>query len=145
MLIGVVCGVGIFRKFRVQISVHIDDWLGFNHGYYYKSIMSLSEKNKEIYGKNPISAIFPAFSARKKNFLKIGLGHILSIVNMHLCAKNQKKLIAKMPKKTVFSAYFRHFRPEKYVCKISWKNIKYSLRYSRNTVFPAKIGCSGYF
>ena len=31
------------------------------------------------------------------------------------------------------------------VCKISWKNIKHSSRYSRFTVFPAKIGCSGDF
>ena len=31
------------------------------------------------------------------------------------------------------------------VCKISWKNIKYSSKNSRNAVFPAKIGCSGDF
>ena len=95
-----------------------------------------------------ISGIFPAFSAGKKFFSKIGLGHVLSIANTHLCAKNQKKLMMKSrknAKKPVFPAYFRHFRPEKMffenralsyfrychfglVCKISRKNIKYSLR-----------------
>ena len=41
-------------------------------------------------------------------------------------------------------SYFRycHFA---LVCKISWKNIKYSSRDSRNTVIPAKIGCSSDF
>ena len=45
-----------------------------------------------------ISGIFGIFS-------KIGLGHVLSIVNMHLCAKNQKNLMIKSrenTKKTVF-------------------------------------------
>ena len=76
-------------------------------------------------------------------------------------------------KKPVFPAYFRHFRPENrhisgifgrkiYFSKIGLrhilgiailhecakfheKNVKYSSRNSRNTVFPAKIGCSGDF
>ena len=52
----------------------------------------------------------------KKIFSKIGLGHVLRNSNMHLCAKNQKKLIVKSrenAKKPVFPAYFRHFWPEK--------------------------------
>ena len=65
-------------------------------------------------------------------------------------------------KKPIFPAYFRHFRPEKYIfqksvshildnailhqcAKFHEKNIKYSSRNSRNTVFPEKIGCSGDF
>ena len=123
------------------------------------------EKSRTKSAKTAISGIFPAFSAGKKFFSKIGLGHVLNIMNTHLCAKNQKKLMIKSrenAKKPVFPAYFRHFRPEKNffehrapshfryyyfasVCKISWKNIKYSSRNSRNTVFPAKIGCSGDF
>ena len=58
---------------------------------------------------------FPAFSAGKKFFSKIGLGHVLSIPNTHLCAKNQKKLMIKSrenARKPVFPVYFRHFRPE---------------------------------
>ena len=59
-----------------------------------------------------ISGIF----GRKKFFSKIGLGHILGIINTHLCAKNQKKLMIKSrenAKKSGFPAYFRYFRPEK--------------------------------
>ena len=59
------------------------------------------------------SGIFPVFSAGKKFFSKIGLGHVLSIANTHLCAKNQKKLMMKSRKnaqKTSFPAYFRYFR-----------------------------------
>ena len=74
---GVGCEVGIFRKFRVQKSVIINNWLGFDHGYYYKSIMSLIEKNKEIGGKDPTKIckngdfrqIFGIFG-RKKIFFK---------------------------------------------------------------------------
>ena len=70
---------------------------------------------------------FPVFSAGKKFFSKIGLGHILSIVNTHLCAKNQKKLMIKSrenAKKPVFPAYFRHFRPEKnFFLKIGLRHI----------------------
>ena len=75
--------------------------------------MSLGEKNKEIYGKNPIkfaktaiSAIFPAFLAGKKMFLKIRLDYILSIVNMHFCAKNQKELMIKS-RENAKKAFFR--------------------------------------
>ena len=65
-------------------------------------------------------------------------------------------------KKPVFPAYFRHFRPKKNFFRKSdsvtfrtlsfcvsvqnfMKNIKYSLRYSRNTVFPAKIAVPAIF
>ena len=61
---------------------------------------------------------FRFFSAGKKFSSNIELGHILNIPNTHLCAKNQRKLMIKSQenaKKPVFPAYFRHFRPEKYV------------------------------
>ena len=64
------------------------------------------KKSKENLEKR----LFPAFSARKKKFSKVGLGHILGIPNTHLCAKNQKKLMMKSQedaKKTGFPAYFR--------------------------------------
>ena len=55
--------------------------------------------------KTAISGIFPAFSAGKKFFLKIGLCHVLAIANMHLCAKCQKtEKLEKMPK----NRFFRH-------------------------------------
>jgi hypothetical protein len=69
-----------------------------------------------------ISSIFPAFSAENKFLSKIGLGHVMRIANMHLYAKNWKKLMMKsreMAKKPVFPAYFRHFWPEKYVFRKS--------------------------
>ena len=73
------------------------------------------EKDRTKYAKTAISGIFPAFSAGNEFFSKIGLGHILGIINTHLCAKNQKKLMIKSREKAQkpgFPAYFRHFRPE---------------------------------
>ena len=120
------------------------------------------EKTQTKSAKTAISGIFPEFSAGKNFFSKIGLGHVLSIVNAHLCAKIQKN--DKISTKCQTTGFFQHISGifgqkniffknralshfEHYhfasVCKILWKNIKY--RYSRNTVFPAKIGCSGDF
>ena len=45
--------------------------------------------------KTAISDIFPVFLVRKKLLSKIRFGHVLSIPNMHLCAKIQKKLLMK--------------------------------------------------
>ena len=80
------------------------------------------EKAQWKCAKTAISGIFMAFSAGKIFFSKIGLDHVLSIPNTHLCAKIQEKLILKSrenAKKPVFPAYFRHFRPEKYVLRKS--------------------------
>ena len=66
------------------------------------------EKVRTKSAKMAISGIFPAFSAGKKFYSKIGLGHIMGIVNTHLCAKNQKRLMMKSrenAKKPVFPAY----------------------------------------
>ena len=75
------------------------------------------KKSKENLQKRPaISSIFPAFSAEKKFFTKIGLDHVLSIAKTHLSAKSQKKIMTESwgnVKKLVFPAYFRHFWPEK--------------------------------
>ena len=80
------------------------------------------EKVRTKSAKMAISGIFPAFSAGKEFFSKIGLGHVLSIANVHLYGENQKKLVMKSrenAKKPVFPAYFQHFRPEKYVLRKS--------------------------
>ena len=60
-----------------------------------------------------ISGIF----ARKKFFLKIGLGHILACYYVFLNKESVKTNdeISRKRQKPVFPAYFRHFRPEKYV------------------------------
>ena len=79
------------------------------------------EKTRTKSAKAAISGIFLAFSAGKKFFSKIGLGHVLDIANTHLCAKNRKKLMMKSREnvqKPVFPAYFRHFRPENIFLKI---------------------------
>ena len=74
------------------------------------------EKVRSKSAKTVISGIFPVFSAGKEFFSKIGLGHVMSISNTHLCAKNWKKLMMKSrknAKKLVFPAYFRKkFFPE---------------------------------
>ena len=77
--------------------------------------MFLSEKTKKYKEKvrkksaiTAISGIFPVFSAGKKLFSKIGLGHVMSIVNTLLCAKSWKKLMMKSrenAKKPVFPAF----------------------------------------
>ena len=91
-------------------------------GFVWKRTTKYVEKVQRKSAETAISSIFPVFSAGKKFLSKIGLGHILSIINTHLCAKNQKKLMMKSrenAKKTVFPAYFRHFRLEKYVFRKS--------------------------
>ena len=71
----------------------------------YASLCKKSEKtNDEISRKCPktgFSGIFPAFSAGKNFFLKIGLRHILGITILHLCAKNQEKLMSQSREKLV--------------------------------------------
>ena len=135
-------------------------------------LMFLCEKNNEICGKSPkksaetvISGIFPAFSAGKnvlKNWPQSYFGHCYYA---SLCKKSGKTNdeISRKCQKTGFSGKFPAFSAGKNmffenralshfihshfasVCKISWKNVKYSSRNSRNAVFPAKIGCSGDF
>ena len=98
-------------------------------------------KNNEIWRKNPnkickngdfrhISGIF----GWKKFFLIIRLGHVLSIVNTHLCAQNEKKLMIKSQENAKKNRALSHFKQYHFasVCKILWKKIKYSSRYSRN-------------
>ena len=69
------------------------------------------EKVRTKFTKTAISGIFPALSAGKKNFSKIGLGHVLGIANTHFYAKNQRKLMmksrenAKKPVSGIFPAF----------------------------------------
>ena len=111
--------------------------------------MFLCEKKQRNVRKNSEENVrkrrFPALSAGKKLFSKIGLGHVLSIPNTHLCAKNQKKLheISRKCQKRFFrhiSGIFgrkntflenqarSHFRHCHFAsgCQISWK--KYWVR-----------------
>ena len=83
---------------------------------------NIRKKSNENLQKRRFPAYFRYFRPEKNFSLKIGLGHVLGIANTHLCAKNQKKLMMKsreMAKQPVFPAYFRHFRPEKYVFRKS--------------------------
>ena len=114
---------GIFGRKKIFLKNRARPY--FDYCYYaflnkqsVKTIDEISRKCQKI----GFSGIFPAFSAGKKFFSKIGLGHIMGIANTHLCAKNQKKLMMKSrenAKKSVFPAYFRHFRPEKNVFRKS--------------------------
>ena len=57
-------------------------------------VQKIRKTNDEISRKcqkTGFFGIFPAFSAGKIFFPKIGLRHILGIAILHLCAKNQKK------------------------------------------------------
>ena len=80
--------------------------------------MKYKEKVRTKSAKMAISGIFD----QKKIFLKNRTRPCFGLANTHLCAKNQKKLMMKSrenAKKPVFPAYFRHFRPEKYVFRKS--------------------------
>ena len=73
-----------------------------------EKITKYKEKVRTKSAKSAISGIFPAFSAGKKFFSKIGLGHVLSIANAHLYGENQKKVMMKSrenAKKPVFPAF----------------------------------------
>ena len=74
--------------------------------------------------KTGFSGIFPAFSAEKKYFSKIGLGHILDTVILHQCAKFNEKILSmareiqEIPffrRKSAVPAIFRKFRLQKSV------------------------------
>ena len=65
----------------------------------------MSNKNLQ---KWRVPAYFRYFRPEKKFFSRIGLSHVLSIANTHLCAKNQKKLMRKSRENTqkpVFPAF----------------------------------------
>ena len=91
----------IFSQFRLQKSVFLTIETCLIMGIAINNVFLW--KNNEIWRKNPnkickigdfrhISGIF----GRKKNFSKIGLlGHVLSIVNTRLWAKNYKNLVMK--------------------------------------------------
>ena len=125
-------------------------------------IKKYKEKDQWKCAKTAISGILPVFSAEENISSKIGLGHVLSIPNMHLCAKNQYKLMMKSRQnaKNQFFGIFPAFSAGKVgqlkigLCHILGIAIlqqctqfqyRYKSRNTRNTVFPAKIGCSGDF
>ena len=51
--------------------------------------------------ENAKKPVFPAFSAGDEFFPEIGLRHILGIAILHLCAKNQQKLMSQSREKLV--------------------------------------------
>ena len=72
-----------------------------------KKQRNIREKSEQNLQKRGFPAYFQFFG-RKKFLSKIRLGHVMSIANMHLCAKNWKKLMMKsreMAKKPVYPAF----------------------------------------
>ena len=59
------------------------------------------EKVRWKSAKTAISGKFPVFLAENEFFPEIGLRHILSIIILHLCAKNQEKLMSQSREKLV--------------------------------------------
>ena len=77
------------------------------------------KKSRENAKKNGFSGIFPAFSAGKIRFSKIGPDHILDIGILHQCAEFHEKIfstareIQEIPffrRKSAVPAIFRKFR-----------------------------------
>ena len=110
---GVGCGVGIFRKFQVQISVIIDDWLGLNifskiglrhlsdiiilrqWAKFHEKISSTARDIQEILlfrRKFAIPAIFRQVRLQKSVFLTIETYLMVGIaINNVFCVKKQRK------------------------------------------------------
>ena len=61
--------------------------------------------------KNPVFCRFLAQICPKNFFPKIGLRHIRGSIVMHLCAKNQKKIMMQIPKKHIFSRFLAQICP----------------------------------
>ena len=80
------------------------------------------EKSKENLQKRRFPAYFRHFRPEKKCSQKLDSAIFLGIANTRFCVKNQEKQMMKSrenAKKPVFPAYFRHFRPKKYVFRKS--------------------------
>ena len=78
-------------------------------------------KFRENAKKTGFSGIFPAFSAGKICFSKIGLRHILGIAILHQCAKFHEKILSTGPEiqgipfLSDVPAIFRKFQLQKLV------------------------------
>ena len=59
-----------------------------------KKLMMKSRENAKM-------PVFPAYSTRNEFFPEIGLHHIWGIAILHLCAKNQQKLMSQSREKLV--------------------------------------------
>ena len=86
-----------FRYFRPERKILSQIGLGHVKSIANKHLCAkkLEKTNDEISGngqKNSFSGIFPAFSAGKIRFSKIGFRHILGIANLHQCAKFHEKI-----------------------------------------------------
>ena len=101
-----------------RVKERKNEWTNERTNEYEKaiSLMFLCEKTtkykEKVWGKcakTAISGIFPAFTAGKKLFSKIRLGHVLSIPNAHLHGKNQKKQMMKSREKRFFRHIFGIF------------------------------------
>ena len=131
----------------------------------WKKQRNIREKSEQNLQKRQFPAYFRDFRPEKKFSQKSDsaiLWALLIGIFVQKIRKNKCSNLEKMPKNRFFRyisgifdrknmffenrarSHFRHCHFS-WVCQISWKNIKYSSRNSRNTVFPAKIGCSGDF
>ena len=130
------------------------------HFFLWKKQRNMWRKSKENLQKRQLQA----FSAEKKSPQKLDSAifwALLIRVFVQKIRRNKWWNLEKMPK-TRFSGIFPAFSAEKIffenwspsyfrychftsVCKIWWKNIKYSSRNSRNTVFPVKSAVPAIF
>ena len=84
---------GIFGRKKMFSKIGLNHILGIIHTHLCaKNQKKLMMKSRENAKKTDFSGIFPAFSARKMCFSKIGLGHIKEIAILHQCAKFHEKI-----------------------------------------------------
>ena len=92
-----------------------------------KKQRNIRKKSDENLQKRRFPVYFQYFRPEKVFLKNRTRPYVLSNPNMHLWAKNQKKLMVKSwenGQKPVFTVYFRHFRPEKNVfSKIGLRHI----------------------
>ena len=105
---------GIFGRKKVFLKNRARPY--FDYCYYAFLNKESVKTNDEILRKcqkTGFSGIFPVFSAGNEFFSKIGLRHILSITILHLCAKNQQKLMSQSREKLVTDERRNHGRTDK--------------------------------
>ena len=108
---GIFPAFSVGKKFFLKITLGHALAIAITHFWTKKSIKTNDEISRKCQ-KTGFSGIFPAFSAGKKCFSKIGLRHVLGNANLHQCAKFHEKFKVQLEKfkKYHFSGENRHFR-----------------------------------
>ena len=97
---GIFPAVSTETEFFTKIG--LDHVLSIANAHLYgKNQKKLMMKSRKKCPKTGFTGIFPVFSTGSEFFSKIWLRHIFGIAILHLCAKNQQKLMSQSREKLV--------------------------------------------